>query len=420
MKSEIKADCIVAHRQLSEFAMLTKDLLRYKFDGDRVVPLLLRPTPANLTTAENMLKFWRDGIGQRIGELEEAVKPVVHAGKSLVVGRGLQKLIVDACSFSDPESTQRLRREALLASAALMAKPEATSVAHRARIAQEIGLGADELSARLYGDLPNAALLKSVPDWNPGQLLDRYNLALCQGMLLDAAELDITLGQSEVGLRRRLLKALRFRRLLALVTADGEDLRLKVSGPSQIVDQGSRYGLQFALFLPALTCAPRWSARADVVLGVDRQRRRLELSDQLGLIGETAFTGYVPEEFTVVETMLREKVPEWRVAEARPFALPGGELVVPDVQITAGTRTIAIEFFHRWHERPLLRRVDQIARGLAPDLVIGVDRALAKRPQLSGLLDEPAFIQHGFLFSELPTARALIEAVRRVIGAATN
>jgi uncharacterized protein len=391
--------------------MLTRELLRFRLGDGRIVPTLLRETPMILTLCERLLAWWRDGVGRRRGELEDGAMLILHQSRALVIGRGLQKLVLEHCRFRDPAPLEELRGRALALSAQALgapapAGPPASVEAHRAAVAAQLGLSPAALAEQLYGDLPDAAVLEQAAALSARRLIELYNLALCQGLLLGASELTVTVTDADAGLRRKLLKALRFRRLLASVLADaGGDLRL------------ARYGIQLALFLPALACAKRWRAEALIALprraGAAPGSARLELGDGLGLVGDSAFLGFVPEELRDLGTALALKFPAWRLPEPRLLALPGGELVVPDLEIVSGALTVQVELFHRWHGTALARRLDQLERGLAPQLAIGVDRALARNPALSDLVTRPVFARHGFLFSGMPVARALSEVVAR-------
>lgn len=390
--------------------MLTKDLLRFA-DGDgRITPKLLKTTPAIRTLAEELIAHWDGGAGFTLGELEETAIPILHRTRSLVVAKGLQKLVLDGCAFRDAASCAELREKALAISAKLMAGPAADPAAHRAAVEAEVGPLTD-----LYGDLPHAAILEKGCGLDPQGLIDRYNLAQCQGLLLTARELDITVHDADTGLRRKLLKALRFQRLLAEVRPVGTALRLIVSGPGTVLDQASRYGLNLALFLPALACAERWEATAWVAPGRERAGSKLELSDELGLIGDTRFLGFVPEEIRVLEGELRAKKPEWKHEDPQLLQTYSGELVVPDLQLRVEGTVRPVELFHRWHGAALERRLAQLAAGELPTLVIGVDRAIAKK--LPGLESHPGFAWRGFVFSELPTVRALSAVLASPAGA---
>ncbi|MBA3939348.1 MAG: DUF790 family protein, partial [Planctomycetes bacterium] len=282
------------------------------------------------------------------------------------------------------------------------------------------GLHPDELVERLYGDLPDAAVLEEAPALSARQLIDRYNLALCQGLLLQARELRVTIDDADTGLRRRILKALRFRRLLATVRCDNAAvLELVVSGPGNLLDQATRYGLQLALFLPAVACARRWAVRAELPPprheGPGRGTVLLELDQDAGLVGDSHFLGHLPDELRGIADQLAAKLPGWSVEDGQLLPLPSGELVVPDLQVAVDGALFPVELFHRWHGSALGRRLALLEQGVAPRLVVGVDRALAKTAAIAPLLESPAFKRHGFLFSDLPTARALKEAVERLL-----
>lgn len=394
--------------------MLNRDLLRYRLDGDLVKPSFLKATPAIRELAEALLGHWQGGIGARLGELEDAATPILHRSRALVVGRGLQKLLLDACVFADPPSAATLREEAFAASAALLAAPARTSDDHRAAVAERLALHADEVRDRLYADHPDQAVLTAAPAWTATQLIPRYNLALTQGLLLFARSLTVTIDDADTGLRRRLLKALRFRRLLADIRGDDRQaLTLEISGPGSVLDQHSRYGMQLALFLPALACCRSW--RAEVALSLPRGGpARLSLDDGLALPGDSAFLGHVPEEIAVLEATLRERHADWTWQDPQLLPHPDGEVVVPDLQVALAGRTVAVEFFHRWHGHALRRRLDQLASGWAPYLVIGVDRTLLRGDD--ALATHPQFLARGLAFSEIPAPRPLAALITRIAG----
>jgi hypothetical protein len=68
---------------------------------------------------------------------------------------------------------------------------------------------------------------------------------------------------------------------------------------------------------------------------------------------------------------------------------------------------------HRWHLTQLRTRLDQLRTGQLPGLIIGVDRGLSRLAEARSLLDDPLIASRGFLFSDLPSARALGEALGR-------
>ncbi|MDA3962004.1 MAG: DUF790 family protein [Planctomycetota bacterium] len=391
--------------------MLTKDLVRTKRDGKRIVPLFLKATPAVRAVCEDLLLFWREGLGKTRGELLDQVTPILYRARSLVMSRGLQKLTVDACRFTDPANAAEMRWQALTASARVLAQPAASAAAHQATVASELGLAVPELDAGLYADLPQEARLESAPDWSADALIARYNMSLVQGLVLRCAELELTVIDDDVGRRRQLLKNLRFQRLLAELRGSGEELRMRISGPGSVLAQASRYGLQLANFVPAITGLKQWRLRAEIAgaRGGVSDGGILELSHEDGLQAVNRFLAYQPEELRELVAALHSRAPELSLREdGELLVVPGGELVAPDLRLERGTAApIRIELFHRWHRHALARRLDQLAAGAAPELVLGIDRSLAKLKEVVPLLEHPMAVQRSFLFSGYPTASAL-------------
>ena len=400
--------------------MLTRDLLRFSAEGGKIRPKLIKATPAISQLGQELLDHWRGGIGTTIGELEEGASAVLHQARSLQTAKGLQKIIVDGCTFRDADSCAEVREQALLASATRLRSittMPADPDAHRATIAEHMGLSSASLFDQLYGDLPHAAKLATVPDFDVATVIARYNLAQCQGLLLSANELTVTIHDTDTGLRRKLLKALRWQRLLAEIRPAGSALRLVISGPGAVLDQASRYGINLALFLPALACARRWDASAWITPQRGGSAHELVLSDELGLVGDTRFLGYIPDAIRTLHAEIASKQPTWKLVEPLVIPLRSGELVVPDLQCDIDGQIVAVELFHRWHSAALTRRRAQCAAGEAPTLLLGVDRAVAKQREHTDLATDPVFATRGFLFNDLPTVRALSTAVTRILGA---
>ncbi|HAT11711.1 MAG TPA: hypothetical protein DCS97_14215 [Planctomycetes bacterium] len=198
-----------------------------------------------------------------------------------------------------------------------------------------------------------------------------------------------------------------------VASADGGGLYLTVSGPAAVLDQRSAYGMQLALWLPALACATQWSAQVQVVPPRGVHAARMELDQSLGLPGDLALLDWVPPELAAWLEQLPAKLPGWTAVDPEPIVLPGGQVVLPDLALADGQRTVAVELFHRWHLVQLRTRLDQLRAGLLPGLIIGVDRGLSRLAEARPLLDDPLIATRGFQFSDLPSARALAEALAR-------
>jgi predicted nuclease of restriction endonuclease-like RecB superfamily len=390
--------------------MLPRDLVRVRRRGDGIEPTLLRPTPAVTELAQRLIDHWRGGLGRTRGELEDAAVPILHGSRALAVAKGLQKILLDASRFTDPEGREALRARALAASAARLRAPLGSADAHRATIAVELGMDADALAADLYADHPDHARLEAVPEWTVERWLERYNTALVQGLLLDARSVELHLAKDLARLRA-VLRAVRFGRLVAEVRAADGGWRVAIDGPAAVLERTTAYGLQLAQLLPAVVAVGgAWRLRADL-------RRKdgaatLELESGLPLHGQ-APAHHIAEELRDLPARLADKVPGCEVRPGEPLTLGDGEVVAPDFALVHAGRTLQVELCTRWHAAVARRRLDQIARGLAPDLRLGIDRALLKLAEGRGLDQHPAFASQGFAFSGVPSPTGLKELLER-------
>ncbi len=362
-------------------------------------PNFARETPATLALCAELTRIWSQGVGLKRRDLEEQLLLAVNRARSALLGKGLSRVLETLASLQAPASCEELRTRACAASARLLAAPAADLDAHRATVAAELGLECDALKDALYADLPDAEILAAAAAPAPAELIARYNLALCQGLLLGAASVRVRIAAPEAGVERRLFAALRFRRLVAEARrAQDASLELVVSGPAAMLDSAQRYGLQLALFLPAVAAERAWTLSAEIGA---RARAGAggslsELSQADALWAPARGGGFVPEELKRIEELLGERLAPWRVTEATPIVLPSGELIAPDLALAADGRAHPLELFHRWHAGPLARRLEQLERGLATGLVIGVDRALLRSTEGKQLAGHPQLAARGF------------------------
>jgi predicted nuclease of restriction endonuclease-like RecB superfamily len=115
--------------------------------------------------------------------------------------------------------------------------PDATVESYEARLAQALPAPLPEVRETLYSDLPGHRRLVGW-DGEPltaQALVDRYNLALAQGPLLTARRLTLRALAPELLRVRKVLRWLKFCRLVAEVRHIGEDWSLEVEGPGAML-----------------------------------------------------------------------------------------------------------------------------------------------------------------------------------------
>ena len=150
--------------------MLTKDLLRYKTNRGTILPKFIDPkSKINLEVARGLVNAFSANVGSIRETLEEISKQVIQAYPSnAVVGRGLEKLLMDRTEFDTEINNDliELREKVFTKSAYLLRQNEAATyqkidlrnnesfTRYKREMNKLMGLSSEELGTQLYGDLP--------------------------------------------------------------------------------------------------------------------------------------------------------------------------------------------------------------------------------------------------------------------------
>jgi predicted nuclease of restriction endonuclease-like RecB superfamily len=374
--------------------VLTGPLLRARRQGDVLEPGWIVPTRRDLReVAETMIAVVSDAATrhERRGALEETLAEVGADHRARKVIDGLRKLLLDRCTFArGTEVDPAALRAAVFAAAAArppLALPgdplgRATAADVLAEIGPAFGLDGAGAAEALYADLEEQARLTGFDAPTPQGLLERYNLALAQGLLLKATQVRLRLTAPTVGRARQLLRWVRFCRLMATARREGADLLFDIDGPASILGPSTRYGLGLAQLLPgvALQSGP-W--RLDAQIAMDRLRppARLCLTHDLGLVSPAPDTGawQTPEQKALLERLAAQPIPGWRVLE-EPAALTlrNGFVVLPDVSFAADDgRTAHLELVGFWRKAWADRHLETIVAHGPGNLGLAVSTKLA-------------------------------------------
>jgi predicted nuclease of restriction endonuclease-like RecB superfamily len=363
-----------------------------------------------LVLAEELITLVADARGRTLGELEAAIAEVAETP----LGLGLAKLLLaDLTLAPDDGDVAERRWRAFTAGERL--RRAATDVpvdlaGYRDAVAADVG--APNVGATLYADLPEARLVIDVPTSTPDALLHRYNVALVQGLLIRTRAVTLTVHDSDVATRRELFRQLKFHRLLADVV-DTEPLTLSMTGPLSIFDQAAGYGMRLANFFPHVLHLAKWTLKAELKL--KEKLVGLKLDQSAGLVSHYAkHVPYIPPEFSTLVDAFNAMPHGMKVGAATNYVHLGKQsYCVPDLTISGyGPAPVHVELFHRWHAGQLPDRLLAAAASSSKDLRLGVSRTLAKRPEIAALLAGSAwFTKFGFTFSEFPTPKCLISVL---------
>ncbi|MDY7233088.1 DUF790 family protein [Hyalangium rubrum] len=396
--------------------MLTRDLLLFRVREGRLRPSFIkRDDPELLALATELIAEVEGGKGERRDDLEETLSLRAGAFSRPKIARGLVKLLLDRALFDEAaEGVAETRWERFQTAARVLRAlpPDATMEAYEAKLAESLPASLPEVREALYVDLPGNRRLLGWEALTAPELLDRYNLALAQGPLMGARRLTLRARAPELLRVRKLLRWLKFCRLVAEVRRDGEDWTLEVEGPGALLALQKKYGLQLASFLSVVPVLERWELVAEVEASA-RKRAALMLDHRDPLVSPLpAALGHIPAEVATLAEGFKDA--EWELdLTPLPRHMGAAGLCVPDLtfrQRKTG-REVALELFHAWHAGPLARRLTELRSRPDNGLLLGVDRALAKGEEREALEAHPQVV----LFNGFPSAKRLRERLARLV-----
>ena len=430
--------------------MLTKDLVICRCSGKRIIPVFQKTDDTELLElAERLIEACEPNGSFTRGEMLQSWSDVTTGFLNAKLLNGLRKILEDRAQFSSSSELDypAERKKLLLASASVL-KQGAFATEEEYRNAVDASLESPLIRERLYADLPDNDRLLSFRDTSPRELIERYNIALVQGLLLEASSIELDVEDASQAQLRRLFSLVRFNRLVSTAEARAPQesassiashahsptacqlrpesalntrIHFTIDGPGSVLSQSRSYGFQLARFFPAVVNLKHWSLTATIMHtnAYGTKERELKLDETSGLTSRDAYGSYVPEEIELFRKAFAAKNSRWRFLEECPI-LKGKKalLVFPDFGfISPDGKTIYLELFHRWHANQLMQRLDQLDAGCEWPLIIGVDRAIAAKPAFQERLEaSPAFQKTGFLYRDFPTVDKLISKLEQMSG----
>jgi uncharacterized protein len=252
--------------------MLTADLAQSWQRGGRTGPRYIDTEDASyLQEATDLIGIFDAHRGHARAEIERALEEYVGTGTDYRILRGLIKLLMDRCEFdtacgaADPAEIRRV-----LFLKARQHHPVTGNETARAlvvaEVASELNCAPEVLMDGLYADLPLNQKLIDFEAFGARELLDRYNVAQAQALLYRCVEMSLFIEPQDPAGYRELFGAIKAYRLIHTIkgnAATGYEVRL--DGPVSMFHRSQKYGVQMAVFLPALLTCKGWRMRAEIV-----------------------------------------------------------------------------------------------------------------------------------------------------------
>jgi predicted nuclease of restriction endonuclease-like RecB superfamily len=351
--------------------MLTADLAQSWQRGDRVTPrYVARDDAGYLHDAAELVRLCAAHEGKERQELDAALEEYVGTGTDYRTLRGFIKLLLDRCEFATDSRIDPVElRRALFRKAAAQHPVPAEGDARAElilEVARELGCTPDEVVRGLYADLPERQRLTAFETLTESALLDLYNLAQAQALLYRCVALRLWIEPQGTEGYRELFGAIKAYRLIHTIKGNAEaGYEVLVNGPFSLFQRSQKYGVQMAVFLPALLLCARWRMRAEIVLKeggtaffeLTSEQRRLR-------------THYLPR--SLYETRPADQLAEawanydspWTLEASSEVLDLGESAFIPDFVLRhADGHVVFIEVLGFWTPAHLATRLAEFAHG---------------------------------------------------------
>jgi uncharacterized protein len=411
--------------------MLTGDLVRVKIAKSRVIPLYIDRTAAHwLEAAESLLLLFREGAGMTRGEIESEIDELFGGGgKATQVYRGLAKVLEDRAEFEVVADVppEVIREKVFMAAADYRRQLREAGISPSRRavfrrdevlnaVAAELSLEPDAVLNSLFADLHDENRLLRFEDMTAQRLIDRYNVALAQAVLLRSVLVKAEIRNERPARYRQIFRRLKFHRLLYRVEGSMRDgYVFQIDGPLSLFSATTRYGLQVALFLPALLLCSDFRLEAELRWGPRREPRSFLLESRDALVSHQADTGvYIPAELTAFVERFRQVAPGWEISECTDVIELGGEGVwVPDYRVVhaASGIDVFIEVLGFWKRSSLERLTRLLPLYGPPRFVLAISDRLKVDEEALQDLSGPIL-----RFKEIPNATELAALLETFVG----
>lgn len=351
--------------------MLPSELVRARRRGERLYLTALKDPERERAheIAQGMIDVVTESQGATHEELLEGLSLVARDAREEKLWAGLKKLLLDRCEFGtdSPADAPTLRREVFELSATRRRAGEASDAFDRDAILKTVGekfqLSVSELEQALYSDLKGAQRLANLPQLSSAALVEVYEHAQLQGVLLKAVKVSVEVRCASPDDYRRLFQKLKFRRLLyRLSPLEKGGYRLEIDGPFSLFESVTKYGLNLALMVPVLRECDAFVLSAELRWGKERRSMSFEESykKEKGADLTEERGAELRSEVSTLLGALSKKGSSFQVEISDDLLdVPGVGLCVPDLKLSrAGESPIYVEVLGYWSRDAVFRRIE--------------------------------------------------------------
>ena len=405
--------------------MLTADLIRTWKKGPYLGPKYIAVDDgAYLALAQKLIAVFEAHKGFPRGELQAALRNLLADSPDYLIHRGLSKLLLDLAEFHIVQKSgvpPNILREKIFTRAAenapIVLRPDLIHPVTKQDILEAIALEANTdaatIAAEMYADLPQNHLLATFDPPTPEWLLNRYNVALAQGILYNCIRLRLIAYKNIPARYKQLFKFIKFYRLLHAITGDLDSgYEILLDGPVSMFRLSRKYGLQMATFLPALLLCTKWKMEAEIVTGDEQKRYFVLDSDQQQLTSHYKDAGQY-------DSLLEEKFAgsfqklnsAWQLERETEIVNLKETVFIPDFTFKHAVdgRVALLEIVGFWRADYLQRKLDKLRRAGLPNLIIAVSATL--KVSAEDFRDIPGSV---FFFKKTLNPKDVLERLEQV------
>jgi predicted nuclease of restriction endonuclease-like RecB superfamily len=404
--------------------MLTADLVRPRLrlrGAELSIDFIAEQDPSWCRVAADLITLLRRQVGCAQADWDHTVETYAGDRVDYPVVRGLAKTLTDAATFIPPATplAPAQLRERLFEQGPVFSTRQLFDTRTRYEVVQstaaELGVSMEQMEDTIFADRPAAYILTDAgPAWSPADLLARYNLELARGALYWASQIQI----EAHGSYKDLWKYLKlFKLMFWAQLAQPDGYRIDLDGPiSPFVHATTRYGRQFAAFLPALLLCERWRLVATVhpPQFSTTATYRLDYTTPL----RTHFARSGPFDSRLEADFAQEfaekfggKRGQWLLTREDEALLLDDTVMIPDFALThkkTGHRVL-LELVGFWHPHYLRRKVEKVRAAQCRHLLLLVYERVNLAPER--LHDTPGEVLY---FKNKPVIKDVMAAVERI------
>jgi predicted nuclease of restriction endonuclease-like RecB superfamily len=361
--------------------MLTADLAQSWQRGEKVRPFYIPPDePDYLRDADHLINLFGEYEGRARRELDEALEQYVGTGTDYKILRGFIKLLTDRCEFATASAKDPVEIRRALFLKARDSHPVTQDESLRLQVieeaARELACAPEVISDSLFADLPENQRLTRFERLTATELLNLYNLSQAQALLYRSVEMQLDVEPQSAENYRELFGAIKAYRLIHTITGNARaGYQVRLDGPVSMFHRSQKYGIQMAVFLPALILCKGWRMRAEIAPQSKSNRGRAfyELDSRQKQLRSHYLNIALSENF-IAEKLTNDWAKfesEWRIELSNEVIDLGESAFIPDLVLRhEDGREIFLEILGFWTPEHLQQRLSEFAHARLENFII--------------------------------------------------